>query len=143
MLREATLADFATSDTNDLSIFSELFESLGLEWFLSAPGPVQIFAPTDDAFDILLSQDLNISLAELLDRGQLMEKILAFHIVLGNASSGTQETLLPGYTVCIDNGTVIDGMGNIGKITKEIKGSNGDLFLVDRVLLPEISKPPL
>ena len=136
VLKEATLADFATSDTNDISTFAELFQSQGLESVLSAPGPVQIFAPTDDAFDMFISQDLNVSLPEFLERGSLIEKLLAFHIVLGNTSSGTQETLLPGYSVCVDNGTVVDGLGNVGKITQEVKASNGDMFLVDRVLLP-------
>jgi uncharacterized surface protein with fasciclin (FAS1) repeats len=142
MLRKATLADFATSDGTNLSTFADIFQSLGLEWVLKVPGPIQIFAPTNKAFDTFVSQDLNVSLGELLDSGSLIEKLLAFHIVLGNASSGTQATLLPGYTVSIDSETVIDGMGNTGNITEEVKAANGRVFVIDRVLLPAIDESP-
>lgn len=121
----------------------DIFQSLGLEWVFKVPGPIRIFAPTNKAFDTFVSQDLNISYGELLDSNSLIEKLLAFHIVLGNASTGTQATLLPGYTVSIENETVIDGMGNTGNITEEVNAANGQLLVIDRVLIPAIDESPV
>lgn len=90
-----TIGDFA-KDTMNLSTFAAFFQILDLESVLYAPEPMQMFAPTDDAFDNLLRSDLNISLEDLL----------------GNSILG-------------------------------VYASNGELFVIDRVLLPALANVPI
>ena len=127
----------------NLSTFAALFQILDLESVLYASEPMQMFAPTDDAFDNLLRNDLNITLEDLLEQDGLIEKILAYHVVMGTPSQGNnsnvQETLLPGYTILVDNGTVTDGMGYVGNIIMDLNASNGELFVIDGVLLPALA----
>ena len=141
-----TIGDFA-KDTMNLSTFAAFFQILDLESVLYAPEPMQMFAPTDDAFDNLLRNDLNISLKDLLEQDGLIEKILAYHVVMGTPSQGNnsnvQETLLPGYTILVDNGTVTDGMGYMSNIIMDLNASNGELFVIDRVLLPALANVPI
>lgn len=136
-LGNETIADFATSHPMHLSTFSEVFQKMGLESVLNASGPIQIFAPTNEAFNTLLNDDLGIGLEELLGRNALTQKILAYHVVMdASQGSGVRETLLPGYAVVVENSTVIDGMGSVGNITATVHASNGYMFVIDKVLLP-------
>lgn len=134
-----TVGDIATSDPDHMSTFSDIFLSLGLMNVLNSTGPIHIFAPTNTAFDTLLHDILNISRGEFFERDSVLEKLLAYHVVVDDmAELGGTPTLLPGHNLILSNATIQDGMGHVGNITKRISAKNGEVFVIDRVLLPAL-----
>jgi uncharacterized surface protein with fasciclin (FAS1) repeats len=104
---------------------------------LSGPGPFTVFAPTDEAFAAIPSDDLDAILA---DKAQLA-KILTYHVVPGEVmSSDLQPTQMvetvEGQDLDIK---VADGTATVNgcKIVKtDIKASNGIIHVIDCVLTP-------
>jgi uncharacterized surface protein with fasciclin (FAS1) repeats len=112
-------------------------EKAGLVDALKGKGPFTVFAPTDEAFAMLL-KELNITAEELLARDDL-KQILLYHVVPGKVMSGdlkdgmTANTLAD-KTVKISLNPV---MVNNAKVMKaDIGASNGVIHVIDKVLLP-------
>jgi len=127
--------------------FSTLVDALvkaELVSVLEGEGPYTVFAPTNDAFNDLLSELGASSLDDLT--AEQLEPILLYHVVIGKVMSGnlangyintlnegpnsTNTTLL----VNIDNGVKLNG--NTSVTTADIEATNGVVHVVDKVLLP-------
>ncbi len=122
----------------DFSILVEAVSKAGLVEALSADGPFTVFAPTNAAFESLFAQ-LNVKGVADLTVEQLMP-ILTYHVVSGNIMStdltkGKVATLndQKSLTVDLSNGVKINE-SNV--VAADIKGKNGVVHVIDRVLLP-------
>lgn len=112
---------------------------------LSTPGPIDVFAPTNDAFAALL-KTLGVTAEELLSETALLTRVLQYHVVADGAVcagdlSGTVPTALTGESLTIDGTTVTDGSGNTANIILAVPASNGQVYVIDAVLLPTPDAP--
>ena len=131
-----TVVDIAVANS-DFSILVEAVIKADLAGALSADGPFTVFAPTNEAFNVLFKQ-LGVSGIKDLTAEQLTP-ILTYHVVSGKVMStdlsNTSVATLNGQKIKIDisNGVKI----NDSKVTKaDISGSNGVVHVIDKVLMP-------
>lgn len=136
---EGTIVDVAT-EAGDFTTLLAAVQAAGLVETLSGPGPLTVFAPTDEAFATALD-DLGLTADELLADTATLTSILTYHVVEGEVLStdltdgmmaptvnGAELTVgVTGSTVTIDEATVT---------TPDVMASNGVIHIVDGVLLP-------
>jgi transforming growth factor-beta-induced protein len=127
------------------SSFSTLVAAVvkaGLAETLSSSGPFTVFAPTNDAFQALLTALGASSLDDLT--AEQLTPILLYHVVAGNnVSSGLINGSIPtlqgsNIDVNVGNGVVLNGNTNV--IVADVQGSNGVVHAIDKVLLPPTGK---
>ncbi len=135
---EGTIVDAAVA-TPELSTLVGLVTKAGLVGALSGPGPFTVYAPKNSAFEGVPSSVLN-SIAE--DAG-LLTAVLTYHVSPGSVdprafkTARERKTLLSGQSVFVD----FDRDGP--KVNQSIAGcqgfktSNGTVWLIDSVLLPQ------
>ena len=113
---------------------------------LSGSGPYTVFAPTDAAFAAAL-ESLGLSAEELLADTDLLNTVLAYHVVPGSfpaetviAAAGDSganvATLLSGNSLSL---MVADGAVMVNDATvvaADVAASNGIVHIIDGVLLP-------
>ena len=130
--------------TPDLSTLVSAVVEADLVDTLSSPGPFTVFAPTNDAFGVLLN-DLGITAEELLAREDL-GAILTYHVVgaevfAADLSDGQEVTTVQGGTLTVNIGdsgvTLTDANGNsVNVVATDVDASNGVVHLIDGVVLP-------
>ena len=133
-----TIGELAGS-APELSTLVAAVNAANLTDVLSLTGPIDVFAPTNDAFDALLAS-LNISAETLLAETALLTNVLQYHVVVEGAVcsgdlSGAVETV-QGGALTVDGSTVTDANGNAASILVAINASNGVVCVIDSVLLP-------
>lgn len=109
----------------------------GLVETLSGEGPFTVFAPTDEAFAQIPSEDLNALLADK----QALTNVLTYHVVAGKVMAADVVNLSEAETVqgstvdiSVEDGTVmIDGAR---VVTTDIETSNGVIHVIDAVIMP-------
>ena len=118
-------------------------QAAGLVDTLKAPGPLTVFAPTDDAFAAAL-KSLNVTKEQLLADKVKLAAILKYHVVSGKVLAA-DVVKLDGKTVTTLNGAAIKiavsggtvSLNGDTKVTKtDIVTSNGVIHVIDKVLLP-------
>ncbi|MBE2219051.1 MAG: fasciclin domain-containing protein [Ignavibacteria bacterium] len=120
--------------------FTTLVEALkiaGLVDALLGDGPFTVFAPTDEAFAKVPAETLEA----LLNDKEALTKVLLYHVVSGNVTSGAVVNLksaetLEGSSVKIkveDGEVYIDGAK---VIAVDVMGTNGVIHVIDSVILP-------
>jgi uncharacterized surface protein with fasciclin (FAS1) repeats len=126
-------------DAGTFTILLAAVKTTGLTDILSAPGPITIFAPTDDAFSKLPREQLQ---ALLKPEGKAkLREILTLHIVDGRATSRDflgkrlEAVTIQGHSLLIDatKGVTID---NAKLIKADIAADNGFIHVIDTVLMP-------
>ena len=112
-------------------------QEAGLVEALSAPGPLTVFAPTDEAFAEIPSETLNA----LLQDKEKLTSVLTYHVVAGNllgaqvVRKNSIITLQGGaMSVDVSDGIKVDD-ANI--IETDIRASNGRIHVIDKVLMPK------
>jgi uncharacterized surface protein with fasciclin (FAS1) repeats/nucleoid-associated protein YgaU len=133
-----TLLD-ALQKAGNYSILLAAIKQAGLESSLNGAGPLTVFAPTDDAFNNLFSEN-NITEARFLQIPEL-DQLLKLHVIPGrlleaDLTNGQQETTLEGsnvtFTVTADGVKVNDSF-----ITQpDVTASNGVIQAINAVMLP-------
>ncbi|WP_375280602.1 fasciclin domain-containing protein [Pseudooctadecabacter sp.] len=151
MLAEQNIIENAVNSPIHTTLVAAV-QAAGLVETLSGPGPFTVFAPTDDAFDMIS----DASLAALLDpsaKAQLTQ-ILTCHVVgaevfsdaIGGMiadSGGTQAVETLGGCVLTaqmdgDAITLTDENGRVATVTiADVDQSNGVIHVIDRVMLPQ------
>jgi uncharacterized surface protein with fasciclin (FAS1) repeats len=139
--KAGTIVDVAVG-AGDFTVLVEAVKAAGLADTLSGPGPLTVFAPTDEAFATALTT-LGITKEALLADKAKLTKILTYHVVSGKVMAADVLTM-DGKDVPTVNGSPlkvkIDGstvMINDAKVTKaDIEASNGVIHVIDKVLLP-------
>lgn len=134
---EKDIVDIALGN-EDFSILVAALQEAGLVETLQGEGPFTVFAPTNEAFENLLSA-LDITAAELLEQPDL-SKVLLYHVVSGKVMS---TDLSDGLTAATVNGNSIsfdlsDGVkvNESMVISADLEGSNGVIHVIDTVLVP-------
>ncbi len=124
------------------SILVEAVEAAGLAGALSAPGPLTVFAPTNDAFAALLGE-LGRSKEQLLADTALLTQVLTYHVVPGRVLRaqvpvGTPITTLQGESFTVNASLAItDQRSRSAAITAtDVFAANGVVHVIDRVILP-------
>lgn len=126
----------------DFSILVSALQEANLVETLHGDGPFTVFAPTDEAFEALLTE-LDITQEELLAQPDL-ESILTYHVIPSEVMAGDLED---GQTAETVNGEELtfdlsgDTMVNESAITMtDIEASNGLIHAIDKVLVPSDSE---
>jgi transforming growth factor-beta-induced protein len=135
-----TVVEIAIDDDR-FSILVDAVSKAGLVDALSAEGPYTVFAPTNDAFEMLF-KDLGVNGVEDLTADQL-KPILLYHVLSGkvmaeDVKSGKVATLNQDAWMTIDagkSGVMIDGSSKV--IIADVEGSNGVIHAINKVLVPE------
>ncbi len=130
----------AIAESNrSFTVLTKALKAAGLTEILQGKGPFTVFAPTDKAFSEL-PQDAVRDLFKQENKEVLL-KILRYHVVDGSVLSSD---LKAGEVKSIEGGPIsvkIDGkkgvMVNDARVIKpDIKGSNGVIHAIDKVILP-------
>ncbi len=128
------------------SILVEALQAANLVDALSAPGPLTVFAPTNDAFAALLAE-LGVTKPQLLANVPLLTSVLRYHVVAGrqlsanvvaNAGSGQPFTTLQGATfrVALSPLRITDARNRVAGISAvDTFAANGVIHTLDRVIL--------
>ena len=122
-----------------LSTLVTAVTAAGLGSVLSGPGPLTVFAPTNDAFARLPADFL----AYLLGNKAALTDVLTFHVVAGNVSSsqlfsGENITTVEGKDLHVykdQRGAIFIDFAQV--IAPNNEASNGVAHLIDAVLLPQ------
>lgn len=140
----SNIVQIAQTDSR-FTVLTEAVVAANLTTALSAPGPLTVFAPTDAAFNALLSE-LGITKAQLLADRPLLTAVLQYHVLSGqvlraDVPLGRAITPLAGGIFKVDNTSaglvVTDGRNRTANITAtDIRASNGVIHVIDKVLLP-------
>lgn len=127
------------------SILAEAVVAADLADELSAPGPLTVFAPTDDAFAALLTE-LGLTKAQLLADKPLLTAVLQYHVVAGRVAKadvplGEAISPLAGGIFKVDSVgddlVITDGRNRTAKIVlTDVAAANGVIHAIDRVILP-------
>lgn len=123
----------------DFTTLVAAVQAAGLEDALRAPGPITVFAPTDEAFAALPAGTVE-NLLKPENKDQLVA-ILTYHVANGKTKSKqlagktTDVTTLNGATVSVD-GTNGVKVGGANVVKADIYASNGIIHVIDAVLLP-------
>lgn len=123
----------------DFSILAQALEESGLDATLGGSGNFTVFAPTDDAFNALLSSN-GLTTEQLLRAAELTD-ILRYHVLgekllAADITNGLSTVTLQGKPVTfeIKNGKVFINGAEI--VTTDIPASNGVIHAISAVILP-------
>lgn len=131
-----TIVDVASANS-DFSTLVTAVDKAGLVETLSGPGPFTVFAPTNDAFAKIPSDQFDAILA---DQAQLTA-ILTYHVIPSKVMS---TDLQPTQSVATVQGGNVDievsgGAATINGcniVTTDVEASNGVIHVIDCVLTP-------
>lgn len=128
--------------TPNLSILVEAVVAAGLVDALNAPGPLTVFAPTNDAFVSLLDE-LGVTKDALLADTALLTAVLTYHVVAGrilkeDVPLNTPIATLQGASFQVGSDLrITDGRGrSAALLATDITCSNGVVHIIDKVILP-------
>lgn len=138
---DLNLVEKAQADAR-FSILVEAVSAADLAATLAGPGPLTVFAPTNDAFAALLDE-LGVTKEQLLADKSLLTQVLTYHVVSGRVLRsqvpvGTPITTVQGQTFTVDNSLAItDQRGRTARIVEtDVPAANGVIHAIDRVILP-------
>lgn len=126
-------------DAGTFTILLAAVKAAGLTEILSGPGPLTVFAPTDDAFAKLPRESLQrLMMPENKDK---LRNILTYHVVDGKATSRDflgkrlEAATMQGGSLLIDatKGVMVD---NAKVIKADIAADNGFIHVIDTVMIP-------
>ncbi len=115
-------------------------DAAGLDGALRGPGPLTVFAPTDDAFAALPAGTVEALLADI----PALTRILQYHVVAGEVPASEVVKLDGSYAETIGGElvwvTLSGGKVFLNETTEvivtDIKASNGIIHVIDAVLIP-------
>ncbi len=136
-----------------LATFARAIHAAGLDERLAAPGPITVFAATDEAFGRLAPGNLDALF--LPENRAALAKLVTYHVVAGSlaiadlkariAAGGGTATLMTlegePLTATLVNGVVAlaDIHGNHSYVeTGDIRAANGMMHIVNGILIPTI-----
>ena len=139
---DKNIVQTAVGAAPEFSILVEAVTAADLAGILSQPGPFTVFAPTNAAFEALLTE-LGITKAALLADKPLLTRVLTYHVIAGKVlkadiSIGAAVPTLQGDTFTIDGSLDInDQRGRKARIvTTDVLTGNGVIHVIDKVILP-------
>ncbi|MEM8824287.1 MAG: fasciclin domain-containing protein [Pseudomonadota bacterium] len=139
LAQSADIVDVAV-EAGSFTTLVAAVQAAGLVDALKAPGPLTVFAPTDDAFAALPAGTVE-SLLEPENRDQLVN-ILTYHVAGNNYPASTilgnrgRIPTLQGSDLSVDGTGDGVTVGGANVITADVMASNGVIHVIDAVLLP-------
>ena len=133
-----TVVDIALS-SSDFSMLVSLLQKADLVSALQGEGPFTVFAPTNAAFEKLLSA-LDITASDLMAQPDLA-KVLLYHVVFGKVMSGDLSDGLNAPT--LNGESLIFDLSSGVKVNQsmvtavDLESDNGVVHVIDTVLVPE------
>ncbi len=133
----ATVVDIA-AEAGTFTTLLAAAEAAGLVETLTGPGPLTVFAPTDEAFATALD-DLGLTAEELLADTDTLTSILTYHVVAGKVLS---TDLADGAVATVNGGDITVDLSDGVKINEatvvaaDLEAENGVVHVIDQVLLP-------
>ena len=128
------------SNSADHTTLTLAIDTAGLAGTLKGSGPFTVFAPTDDAFNLLPSGTIAALLSDLPQLTDILKHhVLGDSVMSGMLTNGQTVTTLLGTDVTItinSSGVFID---NALVTVADIVGDNGVVHVIDAVLLPNSS----
>ncbi|UJP65989.1 fasciclin domain-containing protein [Mongoliitalea daihaiensis] len=124
----------------DFSLLRTAVRRAGLDSALRAVGPITLFAPTNAGVERTL-QELGVSNINQVPV-DFLQAVLLYHILPGRnlsslLSTGTKETLLPGFILNIQvGGNVIRLNEEYQVTTANVDARNGVLHIIDGMMIP-------
>lgn len=138
------IVETAQADSR-FSILVEAVVAADLATTLSSPGPLTVFAPTNDAFAALLAE-LGVTKDQLLADKALLTAVLTYHVLpakvlQADVPAGKAITTVQGGIFKVDavggDLVITDGRNRTAKITAtNLEASNGVIHVIDKVILP-------
>lgn len=138
----ATIVETAQSAGNFKTLLAAA-EAAGLVGALSGPGPITVFAPTDEAFAKLPAGTVEDLLKP--ENKDKLAAILSYHVIPGALTADkvpmektAVETLKTSGDKTIDVQRSADGVtvDTAKVVTADISASNGVIHVIDSVILP-------
>lgn len=130
----------------DFSILVAAVQRAGLASVLSGTGPFTVFAPTNAAFEALLTE-LGFASLEAIPV-PLLTQVLLYHVVSGNVPSSAVTTgyvptnadgvggnKLPVYIQRNGSNITLDSRAAV--VAADVEASNGVIHVIDKVILPK------
>jgi len=150
MKMSKTIVDVAMMSPDHTTLVAAL-KAAGWVEPLKAKGPYTVFAPTNAAFDMLPAGTVETLLKP--ENKSMLSSVLTYHVVAGNWSAkdvmklikkGNGKAMIKTVnggmlTATTDGKTVMltDEKGMTATVTAaDLKGSNGTIHVVDKVLMP-------
>lgn len=152
MFPDKTIVENASQSADHETLVAAV-KAAGLVETLSGEGPFTVFAPTDEAFEMLPAGTVEDLLKP--ENKEQLTKILTCHVVSADAMSDAIKGMVdddngkhPVPTVggctlqaTYDGDTIMleDEMGNMATVTQaDVKQSNGVVHVIDHVLMPKM-----
>ncbi len=137
---EKTIVDIAVSDSSFETLTALLGEA-GLVDALNQPGPLTVFAPTDEAFAKVDADTLQA----LKSDKALLTKVLTYHVVSGKYKAEkvikkSELTTLAEIPVPISTNAEGVYIGGAKVVQADVAASNGVVHVIDTVLIPAAEK---
>jgi uncharacterized surface protein with fasciclin (FAS1) repeats len=133
----SNIVQIAVSDP-DLTTLVATLKDTGLVKTLESPGPFTVFAPTNEAFAKLPGGLLEY----LLANPSILKSVLLYHVASGSGplTSAPLETVLgekvfPSFALSTSGVSI--WVNNSRVTVRAIKASNGVIYIIDSVLLPQ------
>ena len=134
-MQPQTASQVIAADPN-LSTLNSLIKEAGLTETLSGPGPITVFAPTNDAFKSVPAR----TMGELAGNRDLLKSVLSYHVVPVKA---TAQDVKPGNVKTLNGANLaLSRAGTFVTVEEAMvtsadkPASNGVVHVIDRVLLP-------
>ncbi|GAA0309958.1 fasciclin domain-containing protein [Psychrobacter aestuarii] len=137
-----SIGEMAAANEN-LTVLTAALKAAGLDTMLMESGEYTVFAPTDEAFNKLLT-DMGKTKEELLADTETLKKVLPYHVVgkvvkAADIPYGQDIETENGGTISIsEDNTITDASGNKAKIVgTDMMATNGVVHTIDTVLMPK------
>lgn len=135
----STTLSVAQSDPR-FSILVEAVNAAGLADTLAGPGPLTVFAPTNDAFAAIATTVAGLTPAELTT--VLTYHVLDSQVLAADIPFGTPVTTLANQDITINAGTpptISDTTATPASIVAtDVRASNGVIHVIGKVLIPTL-----
>jgi uncharacterized surface protein with fasciclin (FAS1) repeats len=137
LIQSTKVVNMAASSAS-LTTLAQALKAAGLTETLSGKGPFTVFAPTNEAFAALPKGTLEKLLKP--ENLKTLQKILTYHVVSGNVLSkdlrSSQVATVEGSSVAVRVQNHKIKVNNANVVLADLKGSNGVIHVIDRVILP-------
>ena len=140
---QKTIAQIVT-DSDDFDLLEQALTDTNLAATFAGAGTFTVFAPTDTAFEALL-EELDVAYEDI--NTEVLAAVLKMHVldteVASSAITAGDITTLNGEKFSIATGPVAitDPNGRISTVTTaDVEASNGIIHIIDKVILPTVSK---
>lgn len=130
----------------ELSTLVELVTLAELVEILDAPGKLTVFAPTNDAFNALLTA-INVGIDYFEANTDFLSEVLTYHVIDGlfdseELGSGISVRTLQGERLFFDVNEDENLICNGNVVLRSVLANNGIIHVLDGVLAPSTPFPP-